>query len=142
MTISGVSSCSSYDPAMQQMSSRFAQARQAFDDLGNALQSGDLSDAQSAFAALTQIGADGSQGANASRPADPNNPIANDLSAVGQALQSGDLKAAQSAFQKVQRDLQVSHRGRHHHHRREEVAQNTPAPQPSGTRGPNVDQLA
>jgi soluble cytochrome b562 len=157
MTISGVSSCSSNDPAMQQMDSRFSKIRQAFDNLGNALQSGNLSDAQSAFGALSQLRADGSQGTSGAQGANSNNPVANDMAAVGQALQSGDLAAARSAFAKVQQDARSAHHGHHHHRRREESIGNataieagpstgtgTDAGTSNGgtTRGPRVDQMA
>ena len=63
--------------------------------LGKALQSGDLSGAQSAFDALTALGQTGpnKNGQTFSR-ADREQ----DFQAIGQALQSGDLAGAQSAF--------------------------------------------
>lgn len=63
--------------------------------LGKALQSGDLSGAQSAFDALTALGQTGpnKNGQTFSR-ADREH----DFQAIGQALQSGDLAGAQSAF--------------------------------------------
>jgi hypothetical protein len=63
--------------------------------LGQALQSGDLAGAQTAFDALTALGASG--------PSKNGQPFqqagrASDFQAIGQALQSGDLAGAQSAF--------------------------------------------
>jgi len=64
-------------------------------DLGKALQSGDLTAAQSAFDALTALGQTGpnKNGQTFSRA-----NREQDFQAIGQALQSGDLAGAQSAF--------------------------------------------
>ena len=63
--------------------------------LGQALQSGDLAGAQSAFDALTALGQTGpNKNAQVFSRADR----AQDFQAIGQALQSGDLAGAQSAF--------------------------------------------
>ena len=77
--------------------------RQAFSQLSSALQSGDLSAAQSAYATLTQ-----NAGANG------NGPFAQALSQVGDALQSGDVDKAQQALSQLQQQMQ-SMRGAHHH---------------------------
>jgi hypothetical protein len=61
------------------------QQRQAFAQLGQALQSGDLSAAKTAYASLT-----------AKSTAAPNSSGA--LGKLGEALQSGDVSAAQQAF--------------------------------------------
>ena len=109
----------------------FQQRRSAFQQLGQALQSGDLGAAQSAYNLLTQ---------NASTSAaSQTNPLSQDFSAIGQALQSGDLKGAQSAFAKFQQDAQAqgpqgAHRGGHHHHHHVE-----PTTQTDQTTGDSVD---
>ena len=63
--------------------------------LGQALQSGDLAGAQSAFNALTALG---QTGPNKNGQAFSRVDRAQDFQAIGQALQSGDLAGAQSAF--------------------------------------------
>ena len=89
--------------------SPLAGRRQKLDALENALQSGDLESAQTAFAALqpqsAQSASIGAVGANA------RNQFASDLQAVGQALKAGDLTGAPQAFA-----LMRQHRlhGRHH----------------------------
>jgi DNA-binding FadR family transcriptional regulator len=101
MTITGVSSTST---------ASFAQPssveRSAFRDLVDAIQSGDLATAQSAFTSLTQ--------------ADPNlltsSPLGQDLSAIGQALQAGDTTGAQQALDALKTDAQKIGGGHHHHH--------------------------
>jgi hypothetical protein len=78
-------------------------ARQSFAQLVNALQSGNLTAAQSAFSAFsTQVG----QGSG---------PIAQAISQIGDALQSGDLGKAQQALASLQQQVQAS-KGAHHHH--------------------------
>jgi hypothetical protein len=74
----------------------YRQQRQAdLAQLGQALQSGDLAGAQSAFNTLTALGQSGpyKNGQTFARA-----DRAQDFQAIGQALQSGDLAGAQSAF--------------------------------------------
>jgi hypothetical protein len=69
--------------------------------IAKALQAGDLSRAQNAFATLTQdLGNTSSQNAPATPGAD--------LAAIGNALQAGDLAGAQNAFATLMQDLQRS----------------------------------
>jgi hypothetical protein len=77
--------------------SNWQQRQQNFKDLFSAVQSGDLSGAQKAFAGLT-AGATNIKG---------NSPLAQ----IGQALQNGDIAGAQKAAQQLQ-----ANRGGHHHH--------------------------
>jgi hypothetical protein len=81
------------------------QRQQDFKTLMSALQSGDLSAAQSAYLQLT--GGTGSTGSTASSTTNNTSPLAQ----IGQALQNGDLASAQKAAQALQ-----SGRGAHHHH--------------------------
>jgi hypothetical protein len=97
MTISSVSSASisptqSFNPSP---------IRQAFSQLSTALQSGDLSAAQSAYSTLSQ-----------SPAAQGNGPFAQTLQQIGQDLQSGDIAGAQKALAALQQQVQ----GHHHHH--------------------------
>ena len=108
MSIASISaSPSSYQPQIRQTGK---QIRQGFDDLTKALQAGDLSAAQSAFAALQKLQPGQTQGTNAA------SPVSTDFTALGKALQSGDVKAAQSALQQLQQDIKATHHGHHHHH--------------------------
>ncbi len=107
------------------------QVRQDYLQLASALQSGSLTGAQSAFAALeqalqTQSGTNTST-APATSSTNSNDPIANDLNALGQALSSGNLTQAQSAFTQLNQDIQSAQHSQdppqgfraeeHHHHR-------------------------
>ena len=116
MSVSGVSNTNLYQA--NSAKTNFQQIRDYFQQLGQALQSGDLNGAQQAFAALQQLMPNlsaasqtqtGQQGSGQSQ-------FAADLSALGQALQSGDLTKAQDALTKLQQDMQSAHK-RHHHHK-------------------------
>jgi hypothetical protein len=97
MTISAISSSGA------SFISSFQQDRQAFNQLTNALQSGDLTAAQSAYNTL------------ASSPmAQGDSPFAQAIQQIGQDLQSGDAASLADA-QKVMSSLQQA-RGHHHHH--------------------------
>lgn len=97
MTISAISSFSASAAAS------FQTDRQAFGQLTNALQSGNLTAAQDAYNTL------------ASSPlAQGNSPFAQALKQIGQDLQSGDIADAQKALASLQQQQQA--RGGHHHH--------------------------
>ncbi|MGO9136153.1 MAG: hypothetical protein ACLP9S_17860 [Syntrophales bacterium] len=95
----------------------FQQINQLFHQLGQALQSGDLSGAQNAFSSLQQLLP--SSSANQAQTTQQTNQstFTTDLNALGQALQSGDLSKAQAAFAKLQQDMQSVQKGHHHHHK-------------------------
>ena len=78
--------------------------RQAFGQLTGAIQSGDLSAAQSAYAALTQA-----------QPNQGSGPFSQALSQIGDALQSGDIGKAQQALAALQQQMQAM-KGAYHHH--------------------------
>lgn len=88
--------------------SNLQQRQQSVSNLFSALQSGNLSAAQSAFAGLS----------SKSGSINSNSP----LGQIGQALQNGDLTGAQKAAQALQNS-----RAGHHHHGAEQVASVAPA---------------
>jgi hypothetical protein len=97
MTISAISSFSA------SQTSNYQNDRQAFSQLTNALQSGNLSGAQSAYDTLAS-----------SPAAQGTGPLAQALQQIGQDLQSGDLADAQQALASLQQQQQAH--GHHHHH--------------------------
>jgi hypothetical protein len=101
MSIDAISSTSAIPP--------YRQTRTDFQSLSQALQSGNLSAAQSAYAALQQDQQNGPQ-----PPA--GSPLANDFNALGQALQSGDLTGAQQAFASLKSDFQSLRQASGGHH--------------------------
>lgn len=84
------------------------QRRTEFQQLTQALQSGNLTNAQQAFGALTKSAA--SSGLESIQ-------LTQGLNALGSALQSGDLAGARDAYSAVQQGLQNSNPMAAHHHR-------------------------
>ncbi|MGA7220368.1 MAG: hypothetical protein WBX38_18775 [Candidatus Sulfotelmatobacter sp.] len=118
MSVSGISTSSLYQtPGVQ---NDFQKARQDFQQLGQDLESGNLSAAQSDFATLQNLLP---QSASTTTAGQSNNPIAQAFAQLGKDLQSGNLSAAQSDFATIQQDFknQASQSapasgGHHHHH--------------------------
>lgn len=90
---------------------QFQQIQQDFQQLGQDLQSGNLSRAQQDYATLTSA-------LPSNQQQNSNSPIAQAFAQLGQALQSGDLAKAQQAFSTIQQDIQQnqSTQGHHRHH--------------------------
>jgi len=97
MTISAISSFSA------SQTSNYQNFRQAFNQLTNAMQSGNLSAAQSAYDTLAS-----------SPAAQGTGPLAQALQQIGQDLKAGDLGDAQQALTSLQQQQQAH--GHHHHH--------------------------
>src|SRR5580692_10842025 len=87
----------------QELQSFFQQRGGDLQQLGQALQSGDLAGAQQEFSAIQSLG---QSGPFASGDAFRSNQRQQDLTAIGQALQSGNLAAAQQAFAQLQSTFQ------------------------------------
>jgi len=125
-TISSVSSTS--DPTQtssQGNQSDIAQLTKNFQAIGGALQSGDVSTAQEALAALQQAMQGGSQSnsqTSSSQPFGKNTQANTDYQSLTSALQSGNVSDAQKAYASLQDDLKSAssahsaHKGHHHHH--------------------------
>jgi hypothetical protein len=112
MSISGIQG-STFNPYQFASSSPLQQQLQ---QLGQALQSGNLSAAQSDFASLQQAF---SQPAATNAPA--TSPLGQAFNQLASDLQSGNLSAAQKDFSPLQQDVQSlngssSRYGHHHHH--------------------------
>ena len=100
--------------------------------LGQAIQSGDLTGAQSDFSKLMQdmqsIGGghhhhhktsaspQDTSIASATSSSTGTNSIETDLAALSQALQSGDLKSAENDYSQLTQDMQTIKQARHHQH--------------------------
>ena len=103
MSTSSISSASSgYQPNSLQST-----LRQNFQTLSQAIQSGNLSAAQQAYAARSQNAPAQANGSAA-------NPFQQALAGIGSALQSGDIASAQTALQGLQQNMKAHHG---HHHR-------------------------
>ena len=105
-SISGLLSSNFFAQSIQ--STKGQQFQQEFQQLGQDLQSGNLSAAQSDFTSL-QSGASSSQ-------APKNNPIVQAVDQLGQDLQSGNTTADQKDVTQIQQDLNARQSPGHHRH--------------------------
>lgn len=111
MSISSVTSTNTYQPAY---ASSLSQARQAFQDLGQALSSGDLTGAQQAFATFQQ-----NLPANVQSASTQNSDAgAQGIQNLGSALQSGNLSDAQKAYDTIKQKMGGAGKAKGHHHHR------------------------
>lgn len=120
MSIAGILSSSALTAASTLQNS-LTPKQTEFQQLAQALQSGNLSSAQQVFGALTQ---------NASTStAIQNTQLGQDFSTLGSDLQSRNLTAAQKAYAAVQQDVQNASGGAqfHHHHHGGHISQNPTA---------------
>jgi hypothetical protein len=98
-----------------------------FNAIGSALQSGDISSAQSALATFQQdLPANSLTSAN--QPFGSNAKANTDYQSLVSALKSGDVSNAQKAFTNLQTDLKATHKGHHHHHHGSGVTADTIPP--------------
>jgi hypothetical protein len=107
MSVSGVSLSSSLSQSLQTWQTKAQKIQSEFQQLGQDLQAGNLSQAQSDFSTLSK---------NVSSPLQSNSALAQAFGAVGSALQSGNLPAAQQAYANLQQDVEQAGQGHHHHH--------------------------
>ncbi|HZL42464.1 MAG TPA: hypothetical protein VFD66_04215 [Verrucomicrobiae bacterium] len=120
MSVSGVSSAT--NSYLKQIQSQWQQQMQDIKTLGSALQSGNLTRAQNAFAAwgqdLQPNTAATTDTTQQNAPFGANSQANSDFAALSTALQSGDISGAKQAFASLQKDLQTagSVHGHHHHH--------------------------
>jgi soluble cytochrome b562 len=105
-TVSGIGAS---DSSLITWQEKMKQFQTNFESLDNALQSGNLTLAQQAFATLLQ----GTPSNN-----NPQDTIKSDFDALGKALNSGDMAAAKKAFSKLEQDMQTLKTSRHHHHKK------------------------
>jgi len=114
MSVSGISMGNLFDTINQSTQTKMQQIQQEFQQLGQDLQSGNLSAAQSDFATLQQLGP---QSSSSSSPQN-STPLVQAFQQLGQDLQSGNVSAAQQDYTKIQQDVQQAGQthGHHHHH--------------------------
>lgn len=118
MSVAGISSSNLFNINDSRRSVE-SEMQQEFAQLGQDLQSGNLSAAQSDFATLTQLRPQ-STSSSSSTSAASNNPMAQAFAQLSKDLQSGNLSAAQQDFATIQQEMQsnaVQAGGHRHHHR-------------------------
>jgi outer membrane protein assembly factor BamD (BamD/ComL family) len=111
MSVAGILGSSFVNYAAQSVHSRIQQARQDFQQLGQDLQSGNLSAAQSDFAAMQKFGPQSSS----SSSTQGSSSVSQDFQQLSQDLQSGNTTAAQQDYSKIQQDFQSQAPPTHHH---------------------------
>jgi len=92
------------------------QIKNDFTALATAMQSGNLSDAQQAFAALKQDAPSLFQTSSSSSSTSTTSAVSTALNTLGTALQSGSTSNAQQAFTSLQQTLTAHHHRGHHSH--------------------------
>ena len=112
MSVSGISSSSLLNYNPQSVQNRMQQFQQEFQQLGQDLQSGNLSAAQADFATLQQLGPQ----TNSTSSSQSSNPMAQEFNQLSQDLKSGNVSAAQKDYTTIQQDLQNQAGQTHHHH--------------------------
>ena len=111
MSVTGILSSAAFGVGAQIFQSRMSQMKTEFQQLGQDLKSGNLSAAQSDFAALQQLRP------QASSSTQSNDTITQDFNQLSTDLKAGNTTAAQQDFAKLQQDFQSqSSHHRHHHH--------------------------
>jgi hypothetical protein len=122
MTINSTSSTGCSNSIASQQSG-IKQTKADFQALSTALQSGDLSGAQTAFAQLQKDNPRIAQALNSSSGSSASSGTSSSgssptsaLQSLGSALQNGDLSGAQAALAQVQQNAPTQHAGHGHHH--------------------------
>jgi len=117
MSAVGISSTSFFDYSRQNIQTKMQQAQQEFQQLGQDLQSGNISAAQTDMAALQKLQPQSSTSSTQS------NPIAQEFTQLSQDLQAGNISNAQQDYAKIQQDFQsqststaLTQTHAHHHH--------------------------
>ena len=108
MSVTGIAASSLFSFLTQTVQSKKQQFQQEFQQLGQDLQSGNMSAAQSDFATLKQDMPQSSSTTSSS--AQSGSGIATAFSQLAQDLQSGNLTAAQSDYATLQQDFQSTRR--------------------------------
>ncbi len=114
MSVSGISSTSFFDSTQQSVQSNRQKFQKEFQQLGQDLQSGNLSAAQSDFATLQGLGPQSSSTSSTQSTS----PMATELTQLSKDLQSGNVTAAQQDYTTLQQDFQsqAAQSGGHYHH--------------------------
>ena len=98
---------------------KFQQVQSEFQQLGQDLKAGNLTQAQQDIATLSQNFPNPPSGTSTAAPASGGNPIAQAFTALAQDLQNGNISGAQQDYATIQQDFQQQQQGSsqvHHHH--------------------------
>jgi len=122
MSVLGIAASSLFNLNSQSIQTQRQKVQQEFQQLGQDLQSGNLSAAQTDFSALqslvptngASLATSAATSTSATSPA--SNSIQQAFVQLGQDLRSGNLSAAQQDYSNVQNDAQSQGAQAHHHH--------------------------
>src|SRR5271165_2306907 len=113
MSVAGILSSAAFSVGAQLFQNRMQKVKQEFQQLGQDLQSGNLSAAQADFATLQKMQPQSSSSSQGS------SNITQDFNQLATDLKAGNTTAAQQDFAKLQQDFQgqatQGHHHRHHH---------------------------
>lgn len=115
MSVSGISSSNLYNYSTQNVQTQINQVQQDFKQLGQDLQSGNLSAAETDFTTLQKAIPQSSSTSSSQS----SSPIAQAFQQLSKDLQAGNLSAAQQDYSSIQQDFQnlaTQMQGHHHHH--------------------------
>jgi outer membrane protein assembly factor BamD (BamD/ComL family) len=113
MSVAGILSSAVFSLGAHLFQNRTQKMHSEFQQLGQDLQSGNLSAAQADFATLQQL--QGQSGSSSS--AQSTSTITQDFNQLAADLKAGNLTAAQKDFTAIQNDLQTQPPTVRHHHR-------------------------
>jgi hypothetical protein len=123
MSISAINSVTS-SSSSSDLRSLFRQQRTDFQTLATAIQSGDLSAAQSAFSQWqTSQGSIATVLASKGQARPANVQINADIQALGGALNTGSISDVQKAFAQLQTDMQAARAAHHGKHSQEQAGE-------------------
>jgi hypothetical protein len=127
MSVSGISSSSFFYYDSQNVQNRMQEFQQDFQQLGQDLQSGNLTAAQTDMADIQQLEPTNSSSTSSTSTASTSSTSTSSASSISQTfnqlsqdLKSGNLTAAQQDYDTIQQDFQSMEtqatQGHHHHH--------------------------
>jgi outer membrane protein assembly factor BamD (BamD/ComL family) len=112
MSVLGILSSSLFNYGASSIQNRMQSARKEFQQLGQDLQSGNMTAAQSDLAALQQM----QPQSNSTASTQTINPITQDFNQLATDLKAGNTTAAKQDYTQLQKDLQTQPPTTHHHH--------------------------
>src|SRR5271166_5412561 len=112
MSVSGILSSAVFGIGANLFQNRMQKVQSEFQQLGQDLQSGNLSAAQADFATLQQL----QPGTSSTSSTQSTSTLTQDFNQLATDLKAGNTTAAQQDYAKIQQDFQSQGTQNHHHH--------------------------
>lgn len=112
MSVSGILSSAVFGIGANLFQNRMQKVQSEFQQLGQDLQSGNLSAAQADFATLQQL----QPGTSSTSSTQSTSTLTQDFNQLATDLKAGNTTAAQQDYAKIQQDFQTQGTQNHHHH--------------------------